>query len=241
MAGIPLKESRWDWLKQTFLYEIAGAILTFASAVWKLRSDHHTDFWLLLALTGLFALSFVKNIILWKNKKQETSCHELAGCLYTLHGLLTASGDESEPDPKLRITLHKPIEDGQRLQQVLDYVGNDRAKNTAGRKFSANCGSAGEALRLKRLVYGERENDDYEKYIAELVEHHHYTESDARKMDRDTMSWVAMPFFVDGDQSEVEAVLYLDSTVRDFFTEARRQTVLSAVSGISRFVKHRYP
>ena len=240
LAGIPVNTSKWSFIRETFFYESIAAFVTFCMTIYKLRSDQNSD-WPLFALAfALFLLVAIKSYNQWDKQKGEQQLHELSGCLFTLHGLLTAALPRDVCDPKLRITLHVPIEDGQKLQQVLDYVGNDRSKNTAGRKFLANCGAVGEALRLKQPVSGKRANDNYEEYVKELIQDHHFTEKDARKMDRDTMCWMANPFFVEGNDDKVEAVLYLDSVDREFFTDEREQLIICACSGIARFVKRRY-
>ena len=53
------------------------------------------------------------------------------------------------------------------------------------------------------------------------------------------MEWVAVPLY-DADHDRVEAILFLESNKRDFFTPARQEVVLLAVSGIAVFVGRRY-
>ena len=71
------------------------------------------------------------------------------------------------------------------------------------------------------------------------MEEWEYPENLARLLNPAVMSWMAVPLF-DPQRQQVEAILYLDSTERDFFTETRQELVLSAASGIAVFIGRRY-
>jgi hypothetical protein len=239
VSGIPLKPRGWAWAKEPWLTSALASFCSFALSILKLEHDKSGATFYFLTCIAYLAVA-CQSFFQWRNRKTEVQCHELAGCLYTLHSVLTVDAGEGEGAHNLRITIHRALDDGEKLVQILDYVGDGRGGPTAGREFLANCGSIGQALRTKEAVLGKRTEIDYEKYVDELVRIWHYTEVQARKMNHQTMSWSSVPLALEGNGSRIEAVLYLDSTNPDFFTEERLNAILAASVGIARFVKKRY-
>jgi hypothetical protein len=164
--------------------------------------------------------------------RKKESTHELAGCLYTLHGVL------APPDgTKLRLAVHVPV--GETLEQVTEYVGDTPKPGRVGRQFPANAGIIGKALREKDVFVARRVNDDYDAYVKELVTEWNYTEETARRLNPGAMAWMAVPFH-DPARQKVDAVLFLEANKREFFTNERQELVLAAVSGMAIFVGQRY-
>lgn len=164
--------------------------------------------------------------------RKKESPHELEGCLYTLHAVLAPI------DPcRLRLAIHVPV--GEMLEQVTEYIGDQPKPGRIGRQFPANAGIIGRAFREKDVFVGRRINDDYESYVRELVRDWNYTEERARQLNPGVMEWMAVPFY-ETDRQRVDAVLFLDSTNRGFFTPERQELVLAAASGIAVFIGKRY-
>ena len=243
--GIPRAGGRIKrFFTQATPYDIALAIVAVvpgAVAGGNYLSDNKpVAGWCFLAaaLTG-GALAVAKLVIVYLNKPEEQPPHDLAGCLHALQSILLAGRDPTAPDPLLRLTIHVPV--GQdKLEQVLDYVGDQRGGTTAPRTFSAHSGIIGKAFREKKACVGRRKNDDYESYITELVEVWGYTEADARKLNPASKAWYAFPLLNVLDQQKVEGVVFLDSVDRDFFTDVNQSLIMCACAGIARYIAHRY-
>jgi hypothetical protein len=126
----------------------------------------------------------------------------------------------------------------QQLQQVLDYVGHSRGGKTAGRKFPIQSGIIGWAVRAKKTANAFRAKPDYNEYLDELVTKWGYTPEDAKRLDRDSMAWLAIP--LENQNKEVEGVLYIDSVDPAFFTDTRINLAHSAAAGIAVYAGKRY-
>jgi hypothetical protein len=196
--------------------------------------------WLCLAATAVgFTIAFLKHFILWRSTPDEQPPHDLAGCLHLLQAVL----QEGQASDKacLRLTIHVPVPPGTHLEQVLGYIGHDRARGqTAGRTFPIECGIIGKAFREKKACVARRKDDNYENYVKELVEEWGYSEKAARDLNPSSMAWMAVPLFNHRDAKIVEGIVYIDAIDRDFFTEARKTVVFLACGGIATFVAKRY-
>jgi hypothetical protein len=186
-------------------------------------------------------LASAKFYVEWNKAEHDETAHDLEGCLHAIHSVLLGSY-EGDDDAGLRLTIHRPIEDGNKLEQIIEYVGDGRAKKkTAGRKFAAQSGVIGVALRTKLLSEGSWNGQDYNELVNELVNEWHYTEADAKALNRDSRAWLANPLVHEEDGVRVVvAVIYADSTVPGFFDEDRIQTIIFASEGVARFVQRRY-
>jgi hypothetical protein len=232
----PPRGIRWI-LAQTATYDILiavfASVIGFSSA-WNYFSAGRVFVALVAGVGTVGVLVFAiarQGLGLAAARKKESS-HELEGCLYTLHAVL------APPDGcRLRLAIHVPV--GEMLEQVTQYVGDRPRQHRIGRQFPASAGIIGKAFREKRVFVGRRINDDYEKYVRELVRNWNYTEERARKLDPGVMEWMAVPFY-GTDRQRVEGVLFLDSTTRGFFTPERQEVVLAAVRGIAVFIGKRY-
>ena len=252
MAKIP---EHSGWLKRCFcslsLYDVivAFSALLGGFVTWRQMPASTTDIhgvMFLLACLGIFIASLAKALVAWQRDDNRESPRDLAGCLHTVNSILIGTWDEETPN--LRSTVHVPINDGQRLQQVMEYVGNLRTKRAAGRTFPAQSGVIGIALRRKEYCYGHRINTNHEDFISELKQHWGYTDDDARGVNPATMSWIAIPLFDEvNPEPVVIGVVYFDSTSPTFFDDngdgsanTRRSIAIDACAGIAQFVAGRY-
>jgi len=238
---IPRPPQGVRWLfTQTAAYDVLIAI--FASVIGFSSAWNYwtTNRWRLATIVfcgtvGVVAVTVCKHIIGLAAARKKDSTHELEGCLYTLHAVLDPSN--LDPPVTLRLAVHVPV--AEMLEQVTDYVGVTPKSGRIGRRFPANAGIIGKAYRENVVLVGRRANDDYELYLQELITEWNYTPDQARRSNPAAMEWMAVPFY-DADHDRVEAILYLDASKRDFFTPARQEVVLRAVSGIAVFVGKRY-
>lgn len=189
----------------------------------------------LLTLLGL-ALNLGKVIVQARSKANKEDPSDLEGCLHTLHEVLLA-GWESDIDPCLRLTIHLVDKAGTGVDQLMDYVGDNRSAPTKGRHFRATCGVTGDAIKTKNLVVAQRRNSDYSQYLQEMIGSYNYLEAEARSLNAATMAWAAMPLEEEG---RVVAVVYADSTDRSFFTEERQDLIQFGSAGVARFMRRRY-
>src|ERR1700730_16853110 len=147
----------------------SGAAGNYNSSVDK--SDRLSVAWpiICIAFLCLFALARI-GTHWWETESKQTP-HDLEGCLHALHAILSIPSEEKDKiEPRLRITIHVPTEDGQELEQVLEYVGDQRKKGTAGQKFSVRSGIIGRVFREKEpCLIAQRKNPDHAQYVDELV------------------------------------------------------------------------
>jgi hypothetical protein len=236
MARIPRPERGIRWaLQQTATYDVLIALFTPAigvAAAWNYWSQNHHLVAVVVAIgvAIVVLLSIAKHAVGLRAARKRESTHELEGCLHTLHEVLAPG------TCKLRLAIHVPVQE--ELEQVTEYIGDTPKPGRVGRRFPANAGVIGKAFRERDVFVARRVNDDYEAYVRELITDWNYTEERARRLNPGAMSWMAVPFT--DDQNRVDAVLFLDATQRDFFTENRQELVLAAVRGIGFFIGKRY-
>jgi hypothetical protein len=235
---IPRQPRGVRWIAtQTATYDILIALFASViglSSAWNYAATgkRFTAVAVGLGTAGVFVFSFVKQGLGLAAARKKQSSHELEGCLYTLHAVLAPS-----PPTRIRLAIHILV--GERLEQVTDYVGDQPKPEKTGRQFPVNAGIIGKAFREKKAFAGRRVNDDYEGYVRELIRDWNFTEQQARRLNPGVMEWMAVPIN-DPDRQRVEAVLFLDSTTRKFFTPERQQLVVTAVEGIAIFIGRRY-
>ena len=219
---------------QTVLMAIGGSGATFGLHVLGLGP------WAMFTAACTAAATIAGTIRAALEVRRDTrkdSVHELEGCLETLLSILNPPGDP-EYDAGLRATLHVAVDRGQSFMQVVDYVGDDRLPNTAGRKFRSTAGLAGLVLRTGCAYSASRTVPNHEAYVRELIDEWNYTEAEARERDMSAMSWIAVPLEHAG---RLEGLLYLDSTRADFFDDPGRQAqIFGAAVGIAKFAARRY-
>lgn len=227
-------------LAETIPYDVAAAVLAAVVGVvgaWKYFKDDQPEVGWVLAVCAVSGcgLSVARAVVAWRQKEAGRSPHLLETGLHVLYEELQIAQEvDSEFDHGLRLTVHIPIS-GDRLQQVVDYVGDQRdGKRTAGRVFPANTGIVGRALQAGRAVASSRRNDNYNAYIHELRTEWNYSREQAEQVHPGTMAWMAVP--IADDAGEVRAVLYLDSTDPDYFTDIRQTMSVAAATGIANYL-----
>jgi hypothetical protein len=249
--GIPQLESRWQRFKRSDLpWELSTAVFGVggsASGAYKFfatpaEADPNAFVWawvLGVGAAGAFLGQLGKAMSKAAREAQSSQLHELAGCLHTLNAVLLR-GDRNEtaglrttlyiPDPKQGDTTH--------LLQRLEYVGDDRKKNTQGRKLPVNVGAIGKAFRLKTAECASRQTDVTDDFVAQMMKDYAFSDQQARALDTATQSWIAVPLV--SERGRVEGVLYCDSKQRDFFDDKRQEDTVSAAAGIALFAGLRY-
>jgi len=240
-VAIPRPSKGYRWLaSQPSTYDLlitGGASLIGFSSSANYAGQQRFKLAALVAGATVAVLIFatVKHGLGLAQARRKESIHELEGCLHILHAVLDPSS--SNPPVTLRLAVHVPI--GEMLEQVTEYIGVNPRRGRIGRRFPANAGIIGKTYRENVVLVGRRANDDYELYLQELITEWNYTPDQARQLNPAAMEWMAVPFY-DADHGRVEAILYLDSSKRDFLTPARQELVLLAVSGIAVFIGKRY-
>jgi hypothetical protein len=190
----------------------------------------------LLPMAG-FVGAALKAALTWREKAKSRRHQGLEGCLFTLYTVLLASSEQGVA-PELRLTIHVPVNGGNELEQLLNYVGGDPSKRTgAGRRTSQHCGIIGHAYRNNQPLAASRESENYEDYVKELSQKWGFSEAQARVVSHQSRSFMAVPFAGEGG---VEAVLYIDSTKANYFTPNRTKLVVDACTGIALFIDRAY-
>lgn len=242
-------QSAWArFRKTTAVYDLwsgaigAGGLLVSAARFFTTGNSGWGWFVVVLAVVVLIVQGF-KARATYGQQAQKESVHELQGCLQTLETVLL--GPDLEPAKRqragLRLTVHIP--DGNSLVQAMDYVGDQRTPKGAGRRLPENMGVIGQAYQQAKLtgsieIHCEyRASEDYDAFLSQMVRDYAFTLEAAQKLHAGTKSWLAVPILNAGT---VEGVVYCDSKLPDFFTDARQEDVLHAMAGIAYFVGLRY-
>jgi hypothetical protein len=246
LAGIPTHR---PFLKriviEPYLYDLLLALAALVSVGYACHraAENEEGNWAIgLAAAGvLICLVAVGKVCATAHKQGiQESRHELEGCLHTLHAVLTTGTTDKHG---LRVTVHVPLQNGAKLQQVLEYVGDPRGRHrgkTVGRTWASNWGIIGKVLTSgeEDCIVAKRESENYEQYISDLQSVWHFTEEQARRVDPAAMSWMAIR--LKDSQGQVQGIVYCDSTQPEFFTAERRDMAIAACAGIARYVARRY-
>jgi hypothetical protein len=140
------------------------------------------------------------------------------------------------PNPRLRLTVLVP-KGTDSLEQVLDYVGDNRSGQTAGRLVPRSAGIVGKALENGELFAATRRAAEERAYIEELTKQWNFSAEQARNLDRHSQSWLAAPIV--GPEGTI-AVLFVDAVVPDFFDEPAVETIEEALPSIALFFGMNY-
>lgn len=134
-----------------------------------------------------------------------------------------------------------PVTNGTHLEQVLNYVGEGVTSKTAGRRFRSHTGIIGKAFTKNEVFWASRQKEHYTSFVAELQSEWGYMEEEARSLNPEIYSWLAMPLSGE-DASEVIGILYLDANWSDFFDDDWiLDVIMMASAGIVQFVQKRFP
>ena len=241
LMPIPTTE-RWftPLIRESYSYDIAIATLTASLSIYKAVEPDATKGreWAVIGLSAATAiLSVAKTVAAYKKRKRDRTTHELEGCLHTLHAMLI---QDQPKEIRLRVTIYAPKDEGN-LEQVVNYVGEDSERITSGRSFSNKCGAIGVAYRTKEPHKIHRQEADWTRHQAILMKEVGYSKADAEGLNPSIYSCLAIPLVGNEDNSAVRAVVFLDSTGRDFFDDSKTSLACCACGGIARFVRKRYP
>lgn len=229
-------------LEVPYSYEIGVAcFVVLAGIANSIRSFDPTKrgwiggLWITSAV-GVAVLSVAKAIVQWRQHQEKQSTHELAGCLYVLYSILSCRSND--PDNRIRLTIYVP-RNCTHMEQLLEYVGAKYPGRKAGRRFPISVGIVGLAFRAGRPFAAERQNEDSQLFLRELVEEWGYTEKEAKDLDESSRSYMAIPLGGDGEYP-VYGVVYADSTISGFFDDDVTEILLTACLGIADYVVGRY-
>ena len=163
----------------------------------------------------------------------------LVGAVTCLHLTMEAlHRDPSSTPPQLRITIFHPV-GKDKLEQVIDYVGDSRGGGKAGRLCNARAGVIGAAFRSREARVANRSSDDVEAYIQELVNYWSYTDEEARALSPETRSVFAVPL-QESSTTALIGILFLDAVTPNFFTKRQQFAALIASSAIAKYAAVRY-
>ena len=169
--------------------------------------------------------------------------HEgLLATLNVVHSVVAGLGGLETPDEtrQLRVTFHRvvpPLDNSEYIEQIVPYLGGSGRE--PGGQFSIRSGITGRAIRENAVFVMSRQNDDYEKYLKELITDWAYTEADAKKLQSDRFSGMAVP--IKGREGVVLGVVYLDSCIKNFFdTNEIQEAVVAACVGVTKYIGERY-
>lgn len=215
----------------------ANAIRAFNAPEYQETISGFWVAWLWALAAGGGLLFTVCKVIATSLSKDDKSTDGLIGALTMLWGSMKAR-HRGVPNPRLRLTIFQLVGNDQ-LEQVLDYVGDARGGGKMGRRFNSRTGVIGNAIRTHQPVVGNRETDDFEAYVRELVRDWSYMESEARSLSKETRSMLAVPLR-ESDVSPVMGVLYIDSVVPGFFTRRQQIAVYYAAITIASYASEQY-
>jgi len=140
--------------------------------------------------------------------------------------------------PQLRVTIFHPV-GNDRLEQVIDYVGDARGGGRAGRQCNARAGVIGAAFRSREARVANRSNGDDDAYIRELVDLWGYNEPEAKALSMETRSALAVPL-QESSTSDLVGILFLDAVVPNFFNRRQQSAALLASSAIAKYAAFRF-
>lgn len=229
----------WVWVAELVIASGAGVV--GASTMSRYAADGlHGHAWAVgTASVIVLVFQFVKSGVQFGLARRSRSLHQLVGCLETMKGVLEASA-AGAPDAGLRVTVYLPIENGNTLEQVCDYVATDtfRRRDTAGRNLPATAGVVGRAYQTGKIAIANRIDGDADAHIDDLVKNWGFSKARARRIDPTVAAWMAVP--LQTPENGVEAVVFLDAQRRGFFTDNRQLLVLGGCGGLALFVRQRY-
>ena len=200
--------------------------------------------WLVGATAWLALASAIKVLhaaVQDRERKRARQYDGLYGSLWVLYDCVRrVAGVESTRGGTLRITIHRVVQAtdaaAEELEQLLPYIGGKGAP--PGRRFSIRSGVIGRAARGRTVVVVARDSENFPGFVRELIRKWAYTEEDARKLTPDRRSWMAVPILA-ADES-VTAVVYLDSSRRNFFTAEITHLIVNGCHGITSYVREVY-
>jgi len=248
MIPAPTQERFFEkkWLVE-FLSVVPVIVAAAVGAMLNLREESRRSLGVVLLIAaGWLLLSSVVKVLHAhaqdRDRKRVEDYEGLRGALRVLWSTVAAVGRAADGDGRLRVTIHRVVHpkekdrDADTLEQMLPYVGGPG--KAAKRQFAIRSGIIGRAAREHAVFAASRQSDGYEEYISELVRDWSFTESDARVVSAGRRSWMAVPIL--GSAGRTDAVVYLDSSERDFFQGTVYDTALAACAGITTYAREAF-
>lgn len=242
---------RW-FEKKAVIEALATVPPVLAAAIGALTSlsNPQTEaigWWLAAGVAWLVAASIAKVLHARAEDRERRRADQhdgLNAALKVLFAVLCAAAGITgyeQQGGRLRLTLHRVVTHGrngetEELEQLFPYLG--APGDQAGRRFSIRSGIIGRAVRRKNAMVATRENDGHEEFVGELVRDWSYTEAEARRLSPDRYAWMAVPII--GPTGAPLAVVYLDSSEPDFFTDEAQDLILAGCRGIALYTMEAY-
>ena len=259
----------YPWWRNKWIVELIAAfaaLLLIAIAIYRQVKDGSDDFLMWLLSGGLafisVGLGFLRTAQSYSEDKKNNRGAEhdgLLGTMVTFHSLVSDIINRNRQEGEhvdLRVTFHTLTPNPKRptqLEQIIPYVTDDGIHGNVGRKFSANAGITGEAIRTKEPCLMSSSASTNEEHIEILVEHWAYLRWQAEQLTPGRYSAIAAPVLVNTRRSKhaattnnsvaqmVIGVIYLDSSSRDAFGDEDTQYHLMVLfDAIADYVTWRY-
>ena len=244
LEGKPVNEmlrppSRWRrLLRSEVTYDVPLAVCGCVAGVvasFKFFTDNPPNKWAggSLALVACVSLILGISKALMKHQKQSQveSPKPLDAVLHTVHSLLTNGPSAAKKEHGLRICVFVPIpNDPEHVHQLTNYVGT-ATEHGAGKKISCRSGIVGEALRSNRLAYSLLPKG--QSLVEFLVRDFGFTKDEAMNVRENSKSWAGIPVASDG---KVVAVIFADSTDKDFWNATRRRIIEASAIGVAEYL-----
>lgn len=249
MARIPGIAGGRHWWQRDLLLEAVEFVPPVIVLVLAAYEDTSSGkFCVLLGIAAWLAIPGAIKLLRASQRDREATgkqkLHELFGCLWVLHRVVSKHLDADGDDGTLRITLHKvvyaPGPEGKQkqLQQVVPYIGGFGKE--PGRTWPVETGIIGLCARTGEPLRASLKSDNRKAFIEEMKTDWSYTDDGARELTPDRRAWFAVPI-KDVGGHRVLGVVYLDSDVPDAFEDPRfRGFVYGGCRGIGEFVCERY-
>lgn len=228
---------RQRWMGWDFVFEILGAaipLVACAIAAAKLSKADPESARVSFAAGVVSFLILVARAI-YHNYRAQGKEQRIAldGALATLHAVLENQSPK-HVDSGLRICVFVPGNGENIVHQISNYAGTDPPSG-ANRDHSVRCGVVGAAFRTGQAAYDKLPANVH--IVDHLAAVHGFAREEASQMKQDCKAWAAIPI---GDASKVEAVIFLDCKIRDYFGNAnqlRRKTLEAATVGVAKFMR----
>jgi hypothetical protein len=256
MARIPPLKPRWvvrQWvLDAVIAFGALGTVFFQAWSNWG-RQNASGWSWVFLTIGVVVVVSIVWRALLsWKREQLREPAKprkELVAWANAAHESLKQASASNRPGApaQFRLAIHAVIEpkgksDAVRLQQAIDYIGDDSMG--AGRAFSARAGIIGLAYRTGETQVFSARSDRPEDLASELVEDWGYLKSEAHARRADRRAWLAVPIpdpsISDPAGAPVVGLIFCDSPVSDCFDDFFVQQAVAQAKGLARLVRETY-
>jgi hypothetical protein len=195
----------------------------------------------LFSVVALGALKLAQSRYKDAKDDHRDSPRDLRGCLHVIHRIIAGHKRvQAPPEGWLRITIHRVLDNGNELEQIVPYIGaHDTKPSSAGRRFSIHAGLIGRVAREGKIsAYTRPQDMNFEEWQRWLVEHTAMTPSQAAQTRPDRFDFLGMP--IRDPEGNVAGVLYLDSQRPKFFDAPTVAIVAHGCAGLAKWIDERY-